>query len=434
MSATQVTQDFQILIAQPPGKPTHDELRDRWLDTQPPTAFGLGDYRQYDAGLWQVVPTLEIKASISEVIEAAKTEGIKPTADVVSSVAELAKFKVAKRDSVWDSNSDYLVCRNGTLHVPTRILSKHNPELYTTSGVFYDYDPSAKAPAWDAFLFDLATSTSQTVVDFLQEFAGYALTTDTRFELSIWLYGPPGSGKSTFLIGLEAMLESRAGLLGLADIASNRFALANLPGKTLVISTEQPGDYIASTHVLNKIISGETIKVERKFRDPIDVTPRCKLAWAMNELPRVSDPNSGLFRRVKVIEFPAIPEMQRDPTLKEAIKTEAAGILNWALVGLDRLQKRGRFEIPQEVLDATQNFKASNDIPARFVEECCLTGTSEYKTQATQLYNAYKTWCIENGHRPQTSTKIADDWKRLGFEKHRPGGINYWYYVALRPV
>ncbi len=417
--------------------PTQDVLRDRWLAGAGLICYGLGEFRRYHSGLWPPLPGVTVKREIMQVCEAAIKEGIKPSAGLVASVTELAKYKIALGDdSIFDSQADYLVCANGTLSIATRALGAHKPELYATSGVLFDFDPVAKYPAWLAFLTDLGLATSQEVIGFLQEFAGYALTTDTKHELSVWLFGPPGSGKSTFLAGLEAMLGSRVGLLGLADIERNRFALANLPGKTLAIATEQPGDYIASTHILNALISGETITVDRKFRDAIEVTPRCKLAWAMNELPRVSDPNSGIFRRVKVVTFPAIPEAQKDPALKEAIKTEGAGILNWALDGLARLRTRGGFEIPQAVKEATQSFKDGNDIPARFVEEVCKIGDDPttgqpYRVQTGDLYNAYRGWCDRNGHKPKSSTAIAEDWRRMGFSKYRPGGVVYWQWVGL---
>jgi len=419
-----------------PPTPTHDELRDRFLSKNPHVVYGLADWRKYKAGLWPAVSELRVKRLISGVIEAAKGEGVKPTAALLASVTELAKIQTFVDDAIWDAAPDYLVCGNGTLHIPTKTLGQHNPALYATSRVAYAYDPAAIAKHWELFLLDLAIVTSNEVVSFLQEFVGYALTIDTSHEIAVWLYGPPGSGKSTFLEGLQAMLGQRAGLLGLADVVKNRFALATIPGKTLAISAEQPGDFIASTHTLNALISGETITVDRKFRDAIEVTPRCKLAWAMNELPRVSDPNSGLFRRVKVVEFPAIPEAKQNPQLKDLIRLEGAGILNWALVGLDRLRQRGRFDIPKKILDATASFRDTNDIPARFVDECCYTGTDEagepYRAQSSQLYTAYNVWCKDTGHKPQSSTSIATDWKRLGFEKRRPGGVNHWFFVGLR--
>lgn len=427
--------EFKPIEKRPPT-PTHDELRDRFLSQNPHVVYGLADWRKYQAGLWPAVNELRVKRLISEVIEAAKVEGVKPTAGLLASVTELAKVKTAKDDALWDADPDYLVCGNGTLHIPTKTLGQHNPALYATTGVGYDFDPAAIAKHWELFLLDLAMVTSWGVVSFLQEFAGYALTTDTSHEIAVWLYGPPGSGKSTFLEGLQAMLGQRAGLLGLADVVSNRFALATIPGKTLAISAEQPGDFIASTHTLNALISGEPITVDRKFRDAIEVTPRCKLAWAMNELPRVSDPNSGLFRRVKVAEFPPIAEARRDPQLKELIRGEGAGILNWALVGLDRLRQRGRFDIPHEIQAATAGFKDTNDIPARFVEDCCYTGSDTagepYRVKSSLLYSSYKSWCLETGHKAQSSTSLATDWKRLGFEKQRMNDGIYWLNIGLR--
>ena len=400
--------------ASKPAPPTHDELRDRWINDNPNHAYGLSEWRHYEEGIWPVVSETSVKAEISDVLEEAKPEGIKPTANVLASVTELTRVKVFVSDERWDADPDMLVCKNGALRISTGDLEKHRPEHYATSAVPYEYRPGIKTLAWDYFI----RNTVPVAAAFLQEFAGYALTTNMSHELAVWLYGPPGSGKSTFLTGLQAMLGHRAGILGLADLEKSRFTLADLPGKTLVVASEQPSSYLASTNTLNAIISGEPIQVERKYRDPFTVIPRAKVCWAMNELPRVADANSGLFRRVKVVGFPELPEEKRDPEIKQLIEDEGAGILNWALEGLNRLNQRGHFEIPAGVLDATKQFRENNDVPALFIEDRCIRGT-DFEMPAAKLYREYKYWCDENGHRPQSSTRVAADWQRLGFERKR---------------
>ncbi len=410
-----------------PSPPTHDELRDRWIEGNPHHAHGLGEWRRYEDGIWPTVSETSVKAEISNVIETAKPEGIKPTASNLASVTELTRIKVFVPDERWDADSDILVCENGALHISTGELFEHMPGHYATSAVPYKYDPDARPVIWDYFL----RNTVPAAANFLQEFAGYALTTEMAHELAVWLFGPPGSGKSTFIAGLAAMLGHRAGILGLADLERSRFTLADLPGKTLVVASEQPSSYLASTNTLNAIISGEPIQVERKYRDPFTVIPHAKVCWAMNELPRVADANSGLFRRVKVVAFPQLAEDERDPKIKHAIEQEGAAILNWALEGLWRLKERGHFEVPTGVEDATKQFRENNDVPALFIDDRCVRGTDS-EVAAAKLYREYKYWCEENGHRPQSSTRVAADWQRLGFERKRT--MSGTVYQGLRVV
>lgn len=409
--------------------PTDDVIAHQWKTEHRDTVFGLGEFRRYKDGIWNALPGDLAKQEMKAVMLRYKQQGLKPTASKLASALELARIDIFIRDETWDTRPDLLACINGTLHIPTLTLQPHSPADYLLSGVPYPFDPTAPAPAWEAFL---VSTLPIDVIEFLQEFAGYCLTTDTRYELAIWLYGPGGSGKSTFLVGLQAMLGSRAEILGLSDIERSNFALSNLPGKTLMVSTEQPAMFMKSVGTINALISGEPVTVDRKYLSPITLAPKVKLAWAMNEFPRVPEAGSGLFRRVKVIEFPRRNETDQDPEVKEAIKAEGPGILNWALIGLQRLQARKGFRIPQSIRDATTEFQLSNDVPAMFIAERCYIGQT-YKVSSIMLYNSYSSWCISNGHKPQSSTSIATDWKRLGFVgKHTMNG-RVWEGVDVRP-
>lgn len=410
------------------GKPTDDTLADRFLSENPGTTYGQSEWKRYEGGVWRTLDDANAGRLIKRVLVAAKPEGIKPTSGLLTSVERLARVEVAVPDDAWDADPEILVCENGALHVPTRELLAHNPDHRATAAVPYAHDPDAEAPTWKGFLADRFTKEE---APFLQEFFGYCLTPDVSHEIALWLYGPPGGGRSTLIAGAEAMLGEKTGTLGLRKLERSQFALSKIPGKTLLTATEQPAGYVGVTDILNALISGDKIEVERKFKDPYDLYPIAKVMWAMNELPRISSANDGIFRRVKLLKMAPIPADQRDPEIKEAIKLEGAGILNWALDGLERLRERGRFEIPASMQVAVDRWRESNDTAAMFIEEICETGPN-LRESAGELYAAYAKWCKNNGYKAKGRNRLAEDWDRLGFERTKSKGTYRWRGVKLK--
>jgi putative DNA primase/helicase len=427
--------------------PTHDVLRDLWRKSQPPTVYAMNEFKQYRDGLWRSVEESVIKGQMARVIEKTKSKGTHPTGGLLNSVYSLAVAVCSVPSERFNAQHQYLVCANGTLNLETRRLELHSPKHYCTSGVSYNYDPTATAPTWMAFLDWLCQSANaqaaphrkndagMELIEYLQEYAGLALTTDNSHELALWLHGPPGCGKSTLIEGFMAAMGDRTIEIGLGDIERSRFALGDLPGKTLAIATEQPGDFVRSTDLLIKLISGELVTVEKKFAHPYSFRSTVKLLWAMNDLPRIGSPGSGLFRRVKVIKWPRLDPADVKESIKEQIKKEGPGILNWALDGLSRLRRRGYFYTPDEVQQASIEFRESNDTPAAFLAECCdvdASGKSDIKESAKDLYRAYREWAAEAGHKPKSRQAIAEDWKRLGLWRSMSGGYPYWNGVRIR--
>ena len=405
------------------------QLRDLYIVGHRTTAFGLGDWYRYENGLYSKLPESTIAKEIQAVIdeEERKDARLRPTFWLRKGVMGMVRDAITVPDALWNRNPDILVCRNATLVISRRELRPHSPGDYVTSGVDYDFDPAARATMWERYLDQVVPHARE----FLQEFAGLSLTTITDYEIAVWLYGPPGGGKSTFIDGIKAMLSDRHGVLGLSDIERSQFMLYSLIGRTLVTATENPDAFPIALGKVNQIISGEPITVDLKHKTPIEFTPAAKVLWSMNDLPRVTDANNGIFRRVKVIHVKPIPKDLMDPDVKKTIKTEGAGILNWALDGLERLRARGHFEIPEAIELETNEFKASNDAEQAFVNDECNVHPSG-QTKSSTLYEAYKNWCKANGHGPKSSTRVSKEWERLGFKKeHRRDGA-YWMGVQYR--
>jgi putative DNA primase/helicase len=234
-------------------------------------------------------------------------------------------------------------------------------------------------------------------------------------------------------MALANMLGPMCGPLSLSQLEQSQFALASLVGKTLVTSAEQPGKRLGDDgSLLNSIISGDDIEINEKHKPQYTYRPHAKVLWAMNSLPRVSDPGSGIFRRIQVVKFPPLPASEADTSIRRAVQDEAPGILNWALDGLERLRKRGHFAPPQCVKNATQEFEDTNDVPKMFLDERCSTGDPNAETQAQMLYDCYNEWCKNNNQYSLPHNKMKAEWERLGLVRTpRKANGYYWRGVSL---
>lgn len=422
-------------MAKSPGSnQSHIRLKSYHLRKYPHTAFSLGEWKRYDDGVWKRVPEMQVRREVQE-IAVQYGSGLNITSTLVASVYNLLQQHVFLPDDTFDSDVDLIYFHDCVLRISTGETRPHDPTKdRATSKLPFHYYPEAKSDAWEQAL----TMTEPEYLPFLQEYAGYCLTPSTQYELALWCWGEPGSAKSTFITGLEAMLGARCCTLGLADIERSQFALAQIPGKTLAISTEQPSRFVRCSHVLNSLISGESLIWERKFVDPVTIRPMVKLVWAMNELPRIDSSGIGLFRRVVPVPWKKVEKP--DPSVKEAVKMSGQAIFNWAYEGLRRLNARGRFEIPEGLISERETYRTQNDVPQTFLDEICervdpLDENGEYnKIQSSILYLKYREWCQNTGHKPLSSTAFAPEIKRLGVEKLRIGDYVFWIGLRFKTV
>jgi len=225
----------------------------------------------------------------------------------------------------------------------------------------------------------------------------------------------------------------REGRLSLSDIERSPFALENIVGKTLLTATEQPAGFIKQLDLLNTLISGEKVPVNRKNKKITDVRSTAKLVWSMNAKPAVREGGNGIFRRIKIVDFPALAPHLRDPDVKTRItELEPPGILTWAVEGLKRLKDRGGFEVPEGVEESVKEFEHSNDPVAQFLEEMCELGEGEgYHHPRGKFYDAYQKWCKARGYKAKNAASAREDFHRLKVRDGKTQGERVYRGVKL---
>lgn len=393
----------------------HLWARNSYIAKHKNVVFGRGRFLEYSAGVFTEIPQYKVRREVAEIGE--KVAGFEVTSHAVSSVVDLIRDARSEPDAKFDSCHDVLLFRDCALDLNTFERKPHSPDYRATSKLPFNYAPDKTSAAWERW----GGSIEPDVLTFLEEYGGLCLTTETKYELTLWLVGMPGCGKGTFIEALRAALgPQRWTTLSAKDVAG-RFGLVSLAGKTLAISAEAPpirhGRY---TDIVNTIISGEPIKVEEKGQPAYDLIPRCKLVWAMNNLPVVNEANNGIFRRACVMKMEQVEH--RDASLKAAIAADGQALVNVFVAGLKRLRERGGFDIPASIRAATSDFQRDSDHVLLFIEDRTVKKT-DHREKSIDVFTAYREWCEEHGIRNLlNSVTLRPQMERLGFRYLRSNG------------
>jgi putative DNA primase/helicase len=120
--------------------------------------------------------------------------------------------------------------------------------------------------------------------------------------------------------------------------------------------------------------------------------PTWKIWLATNHKPEIKGTDSGIWSRPKLIPFTVTFEGREDRGLKNRLldPRSLAGILRWAAEGAGEYLEAG-LGYPDEVLQATAEYREESDILGRFVTECCKVGPS-WSVPSRQLYRAFERW------------------------------------------
>ena len=349
----------------------------------------------------------------------------------------------------FDTECNRLNCKNGHVHIEGNgevTFAEHytfdqNP-YKTFFQIPWDYDPSAECLKTDQALCDIFGFDR---VPLIYEMLAYCCMPYIKYEKAFLLYGPPNSGKTTFIEGILMTLIGGPDERHWIDNASQielqalgeRFGLGRLKDKRINYFDDLSNKSLREVAmkyfrilVTNRFLAGELKHVNGQagWKNII------KLLFTCNILPELKkDPGEQFWRRWILLhcynEFKEkdkfTQEDENDPnifekkfTLREeiAIDAEMSGLINKILEGWKRLDARGGF--PNE-WDDTEKIKKLwmfdiNPV-SEFVKECCELKSS-YEVDYGIFYKELNSYRMENGAKPISKHMMTQKMSLLNIE------------------
>jgi putative DNA primase/helicase len=127
-----------------------------------------------------------------------------------------------------------------------------------------------------------------------------------------------------------------------------------------------------------------------------------------NKIPNFADDSTALGARLIVLRMLNSFRENADPTLTERLSLDLPGILNWALIGYDRLMKARHFSETEASREERENFNRAASPTRTFIEELCAEDAPEAFVSQDDLYRAYKAWCGANKTQPDKGTDFFE--------------------------
>lgn len=395
-----------------------------WTDDEqrPTLLHWRGQWMRWEGAHWRELDAAEIRAAAYKELEHATYEAetprggteIKDWAPNKKKIADLLEAMSAIRilpptvdAPAWTDGTEQrtpiVACRNGLLDVTTRELRPLTPEFFNLVSVPFDYDPAATCPTWLAFLRNVWPDDIQSIRA-VQEWFGYVLSGRTDQQKILLVVGPTRSGKGT-IARVLGMLVGKGNVAGptLAGLATN-FGLSPLLGKPLAVISDARLAGRDGHQVVERLltISGEdTIDVDRKYREPWTGKIPARLMILSNELPNFGDSSGVIARRFIVLSMALSWLGKEDTGLTAKLAAELPGILNWALLGLARLERQGHIIQPRSSTDAITTIQDTASPTSAFVRDHCTTGPN-CSAPVDALWEAWKGWAEGQGVRAGT--------------------------------
>lgn len=341
---------------------------------------------------------------------------------------------------------EFINFRNGMLNLETLELLPHSPEYKSTVQLLVDWHTAAKAPNFEAWL---ASTVDPDLHHVVKQVIGAALFPGSPFQVAVALIGPGGNGKGTLERTIRKMLPKHVvSSVDLAELATNRFAAADLYGATTNLCGDIQPFTIHNTAIFKKLTGEDVIRAERKFGQPFNFTSEAFLVFSGNVMPPSTDLSEGWARRWHIIPMEKPIAGPFDSTIETRMQTveELNGIARIAVHALVEALHAHGFSEPTACRLAKEAYRRHCSSVHAFIEEALEVGVSAGDETVFETRKAisasYSRYCAETDSKREASPalyrtilqvggdNVTERSRRIGSERQSERGFEG---VRVRP-
>ncbi len=377
---------------------------------------------------------------------------IKATATLAQSIPTLAV-----RPDDLDADPWLFNILNGTINLRTGDHRPHDRADLITKVAPVRYDASATCPTFLRFLERVIPNADTR--GFLQRFAGYSLTGNTREDAMAILYGSGRNGKTTFVELLRDLLGDYGVQTPTETLMVKRDGaipndLARLKGARFVAAAEGNDGQRLAEGTIKALTGRDRIPARFLNHEWFTFPPTFKVWFSTNHRPIVRGTDIAIWERLRLIPFTvrfyradeltdeyrqrnaealAAGELEpyppMDVELPDKLRAEMPGVLNWMLEGCRDWRANG-LGTPEEVKTATANYRDEMDTLGNWIADCCIEGP-KMTASAKQLYASYVAWCEGNGERTGSQNALGKSLGERGYTSERTRDGVHWFGIGI---
>jgi P4 family phage/plasmid primase-like protien len=358
------------------------------------------------------------------------------TTHQVQEVINHVKRKTGVDRSSFDCDPAVLNLQNGLLDIHTGEFREHSSAHLSLVQLPIKYDPNAKCPNILRFLGQVL---KPNYVFTALELFGYCLYKTAKYEKAVMCVGKGDNGKSTFLkvfehfLGLENISHA-----SLQELNSDKFAIADLHGKSANIYSDLKAEKLTNTGVFKMLVSGDSIRAQKKHGQPFDYRNYAKLIYSANQIPQSDDITYAYFKRWIILIFDRIfIKDDKDSNLIDKLTTdsELSGLLNLALLALRQLIKDNGFIHTDDIQTVEREYNLNANTVERFLADKCSMDASERESFriCRDIYHEYVLYCKENKITPLSDNSFGMELAQKHIKKDRKmvNRVREYCYIGI---